>query len=61
MEKLTLDVPEAAQLIGLNKNAVYALCKTPGFPAIEVGRRLIIPREALINWLNTKATGQTGA
>jgi len=54
-EKLTLTVSEASKLIGLNKNAVYALCKTPGFPAIEVGRRVIIPREALEIWLNKEA------
>ena len=60
MDRLTLNVTEAARLIGINKNAVYALCKTPGFPAIELGRRVLIPREALEVWLNEKATGQNG-
>ena len=54
-EKLTLNVAEAAKLVGLDKMTIYALCRTEGFPAIQIGRRIIIPREALENWLIKKA------
>lgn len=58
MEKLTLDVPEVAELIGIDKNAIYNLCKSEDsdFPFLTIGRRIKIPRAALEDWLNKKAT-----
>lgn len=55
MDKLTLNVAEAAKLIGLDKQTVYELCKTEGFPSITVGRRIIIPYASLTAWLDQQA------
>lgn len=60
-EKLTVTVAEAAKLIGIDKHAVYCLCKTDDFPSITIGRRVLIPYTSLVNWLEQKATAQTGA
>ena len=58
VKKLTLTVAEAAKMMGLDKVKVYALCKTEDFPSLTIGKRILIPREALENWLNNKATGK---
>lgn len=37
---------------GLGKNTVYALVNRADFPKIRVGRKILIPRDALNRWLD---------
>lgn len=46
-EKLTLTVSEAAGLLGLSRNTVYQGIWRNEIPYIKVGKRILIPREAL--------------
>lgn len=55
-EKLVYSVPEVAKLLGLNRVTVYKLAKQDGFPAVRIGRRIIIPKKALEEWLEREAT-----
>ena len=55
IERGTVDVPWIAAYLGINLNAAYALVKTPGFPCLKAGKRLIIPREAFFRWLEQAA------
>lgn len=34
-------------------NAAYNLCHKPGFPAVRIGKKIIIPKEALKKWLES--------
>ena len=55
-ERPCITVRDLAAELGINLNGAYNLCKKPGFPAIRVSeRRIVIPREALNNWLMTNA------
>lgn len=54
-EKLTLTVAETAELIGISLPIAYELTHRQGFPVVHVGRRLLIPREALSRWLEAQA------
>ena len=49
------DLTGAARFIGINRTAVCALVQRPDFPAFRVGRRWVIPREALSAWMNSNA------
>lgn len=61
IEKLTLSVEEMANELGISRPVAYELIKRDGFPAIRISeRRIIIPVEALRNWLNKNA-GACGA
>ena len=51
MEKTTMNVPELAQQLGISLPNAYKLVKTPGFPVIHVGTRILIPVEAYKEWL----------
>lgn len=51
MEKLTLSVTEAAEVIGISRPAMYNLIHSEGFPKKVVGRRILIPVKALERWL----------
>ena len=60
-EKLTLSVEEMANELGISRPVAYELIKRKGFPAIRISeRRIIIPVEALRDWLNKNA-GACGA
>lgn len=51
-EKLAFSVSELAKALGVSKPVAYELCRRADFPAIRVSdRRIIIPAEALENWL----------
>lgn len=53
---LTLSVYQVADLLNISLRVAYALTKQKGFPAVRVGeRRLVIPRDRLLQWLNESA------
>lgn len=51
MEKLTLTVPELAKTLGVGLNAAYDLIHIQGFPVIKIGKRYVIPKTGLDEWL----------
>lgn len=55
MEKLTISVAEAADVVGISVRYMYDLVKTEGFPTIQVGRRLLVSAKGLERWLEEQA------
>jgi len=49
--KPTLTVEEAAALLGVSAWSVYASIRAGEFPALRVGRRLLVPTHALRRWM----------
>jgi excisionase family DNA binding protein len=45
--RLVYDVPEAGEMLGLNRNAAYAAAKRGDIPVIRIGRLLRVPKLAL--------------
>ena len=60
-ERLALKPPEAAALIGVSLPVMYQLCKRADFPAVRLGRAIIIPKAGLEAWLEREAKGAEGA
>ena len=54
---LTLNAREAAQVLRISKSKVYELAQSESFPAIRIGKRVVIPRDKLIQWMNNQAEG----
>ena len=52
---LTLKVREAAEVLRISKSKVYELARTESFPAVRIGKRVVIPRDKLIQWMNAQA------
>lgn len=50
---LSLTVEQVGDIMGLSKNNAYVLCHSKGFPCVTVGRRMIIPKLALIKWMES--------
>lgn len=45
MEKTTMSVQELSAQMGISLPKAYELVKTPGFPTIRIGARILIPIE----------------
>ena len=52
---LTLNAREASDVLRISKSKVYELAQSESFPAIRIGKRVVIPREKLIEWMNNQA------
>lgn len=50
--KLAFSIEEAAVLVGLGRNTTYELCRAGRIQTIRVGRRWIVPRASLENFLS---------
>jgi excisionase family DNA binding protein len=44
-----LDIEEAAKLVGIGRSAAYEAAKTGQLPTVRFGRRLRVPRHALLS------------
>jgi excisionase family DNA binding protein len=47
LHRRTFTVREAAQVLGIGRDATYAAVQAGTIPSIRVGRRIVIPREAI--------------
>lgn len=50
-EPLLLTVREAAKVLRIGKGTAYALAAEGLIPVLRVGRRILVPREALLRWI----------
>lgn len=53
--KISLNMNEAAQLVGVSVPVMRTLAQRSDFPSFRVGKRWIIPRNLLTEWLETEA------
>lgn len=56
-ERLAYSVPEAAALLGVSSDTVYEMIRQRRIPSVRLGRRILIPRPALVRWLESAAEG----
>jgi len=53
--RLTLSVEEAASLLGLGRTAAYEAARRGEIPCRKLGRRVIVPVPALLEWLGASS------
>lgn len=58
--RATITVAEAAQLIGVGRSAAYEAARRGQLPTRRVGRKLLVPVPALLDWLS-RSPEQTAA
>lgn len=51
-----MDVRELAEVMNISRWSAYELCRRPDFPAVRIGRRVLIRKDQLITWMD-KQTG----
>lgn len=55
MEKRVLSVNDAANILGLSRASVYEAIRLGRIPHVRIGRRILIPRTALEQMLESEA------
>jgi excisionase family DNA binding protein len=50
----TLTIQETADFLGLSRGSVYAAARAGDLPVVRVGRRLLVSKDALAAWLNSR-------
>ena len=50
-----LTVPEAARLLRISRNLTYELIRQKALPHVRLGRRILVPRQRLENWVEEEA------
>ena len=58
MERTTMSVQELSAQMGISLPKAYELVKTPGFPTLRIGPRILIPIDAYKSWLIKQSTGK---
>lgn len=59
--RLTVDIREAARILGIGRNAAYEAARTGEIPTIRIGHRILVPRAALERMLQTAGQGGEAA
>lgn len=51
---IMLSVTEVAKFLGISRTNAYELIHAEGFPKIQLGKRIVIPKDKLLDWLNNQ-------
>ena len=54
---LMLSVPDIASVLGISRAGAYELVHTDGFPSLNIGSRIVIPKDRFIDWINANISG----
>ena len=51
MEKIVYTVTEVAELLGISRSYAYEMVKEKKLPVLDLGRRKVIPKSSLDEWI----------
>ena len=51
---ITLSANQVAQVLGISRANAYTLMHVKGFPTIQIGKRMVGPKNKLIEWLSAQ-------
>ena len=51
-EKKVYSAAEAADVLGISRSRVYELARSEGFPAFNIGKRVVISVKGLEHWID---------
>ena len=47
-----LNAQQVADVLGIARSSAYTLIHSEGFPTIHIGRRLLVPKDKLLQWVD---------
>lgn len=59
MEKIVYTIPEVAQLLGISRSYAYELVKRNEIPILKLGKRRMIPKQYLEQWIQQNTEFQS--
>ena len=54
---LFLNAETVAKLLGISISSSYELMHEKDFPALRIGKRIVVPKEAFIQWVEQHTGG----
>jgi excisionase family DNA binding protein len=51
-DRKTITVPEAGKQLGIGRSAAYEAAKRGEIPTVKIGRRMLVPRDAVDHMLS---------
>lgn len=52
---LVLCADEVAAVLGISRANTYNLMRSADFPTIRIGKRMIVPKDKLIAWIDSQS------
>ena len=52
---IVLNADQLAQALGISRANAYQLMHSKGFPTIQIGKRMLVPKDKFLEWLDSKA------
>lgn len=54
---LFLNAPTVAKILGVSRSSAYELMHEKEFPALQIGSRIVVPKEKFREWVEQKTNG----
>ena len=51
---ITLSAPQVASVLGISRANAYALMHSVGFPTLTIGKRMVVPKDKLLAWIDAQ-------
>lgn len=48
---LALSAEDVSQVLGISRANAYALMHSKGFPTLKIGKRMTVPKDKLMEWI----------
>ncbi len=49
---ITLSANQVAQVLGISRANAYVLLHSKDFPTIRIGKRMIVPKDKFLKWMD---------
>ena len=49
---LALNADDVAQVLGVSRAQAYNLMRSEGFPTLKIGKRMSVPKNKLLEWID---------
>ena len=55
-----LNANQLATALGISRAGAYQLLNTGAFPTLRIGKRLLVPKDKLVEWIEQNTGGVNG-
>ena len=49
---MALNAAQVAATLGISRAGAYNLMRSEGFPTLFIGKRMVVPKDRLLAWMN---------
>ena len=51
---MALNANQVAAVLGISRAGAYNLMRSDGFPTLFIGKRMVVPKDRLMEWMNAQ-------